>query len=61
MRYALVDANDIVQNLIVWDGVTPYTPSAEYRLERIEENVFCDIGWTWTSSGPQPPVEVNGE
>ena len=41
-RYALIDTRtNIVANVIVWDGVTPYTPPAYHvtRLVRAGERV----------------------
>lgn len=58
MRYALVNADNIIVALIVWDGVQPYQPGDGLRLERMDENIFCDSGWIWTLNGPQPPAEV---
>jgi hypothetical protein len=58
MRYALIDQNNVITALIVWDGIQPYQPADGLRLERIDESIFCDSGWIWTPNGPQPPPEA---
>jgi hypothetical protein len=31
-QYALVDANNVIQNVIVWDGIAPYIPPAGQKI-----------------------------
>lgn len=58
MRYAIVDdASKVVLNIIIWDGVTPYTPPAGTTLVDIE-GIPCDIGWIQQEDGSfAPPTE----
>lgn len=46
MRYAIV-RNNLVENMIVWDGVTPYTPPDGTILVQSEA---ADIGWIYDPS-----------
>jgi hypothetical protein len=58
MRYAIVeDATKVVVNIIVWDGVSAYTPPTGTTLINVE-NIPCDIGWIQQPDGsfaPQAP------
>ena len=42
MNWALVDANGIVQNLIAYDGKTPYSPPTGMTLEQV--NPWVQVG-----------------
>lgn len=42
-RYAIVGPDNIVKNIIVWDGASAWTPPEEHIMVDVEE-VFCDIG-----------------
>lgn len=46
MRYALIDQNGNIVNLITWDGVTPYNPPQGLTLERVsvEDEERTEIG-----------------
>lgn len=62
MRYAIVDgATKVVLNIILWDGVSPYTPPTGTALVGID-GVQCDIGWIQQPDGSflPPPDESNG-
>ena len=62
MRYAIVDdATKVVQNVIVWDGVTPYTPPAGTTLVNVD-GIPCGPGWIQQTDGSfiPPPEESNG-
>ena len=58
MRYAIVDdLTKVVLNLILWDGVTPFTPPAGTSLVNVTD-VFCNIGWIEQPDGSFiPPPE----
>lgn len=65
-RYALLDADGTVVNVILWDGETPYT-SSEKAVE-IPADLAVSIGWTRTAEGwaippepevPESPVDPN--
>ena len=62
MRYAIVDdATKVVQNVIVWDGVTPFTPPAGTTLVNVD-GIPCGPGWIEQPDGSftPPPEEQNG-
>ena len=50
MKWALVDSNNIVQNVIVYDGVSPYTPPDSLSAQQVNDwlNIGDDI------NEPQP-------
>jgi hypothetical protein len=58
MRYAILDdLTKVVLNLIRWDGVTPYTPSAGTSLLNVTD-IFCDIGWIQQPDGSFAPPQI---
>jgi hypothetical protein len=58
MRYAIVeDSTKAVFGVILWDGVTPYTPPQGTSLVNVD-GVPCDIGWIQQPDGTfAPPPE----
>ncbi len=58
MRYAIVeDATKVVLSVILWDGVTPYTPPQGTTLVNVD-GIQCDIGWIEQPDGTfAPPSE----
>jgi hypothetical protein len=57
MRCAVIDANDLVVNIIMAEP----TESAPHGcvLVGIYGGVFCEIGWSWDGANfidPNPPV-----
>lgn len=62
MRYAIVDdVTKVVQGVILWDGVTPYTPPVGTTLVNVD-GIFCGPGWIQQPDGSflPPPEESNG-
>ena len=58
MRYAIVDsATKVVQNVIVWDGVTPFTPPAGTTLVNVD-GVLCGPGWIQQPDGSFLPPQA---
>lgn len=56
MRYALIDEGGLVVNVVVWDGLTPWTPLPGCSLIVSDE---AGIGWTYdevTGIFSAPPV-----
>lgn len=59
MRYAIIeDSTKVVQNIIIWDGVAPYTPPAGTTLVNVD-GVFCGPGWIQQPDGSFLPPEDN--
>lgn len=48
-RYALINNQSIVENIVSWDGVSEWTPPENMTCVNVE-NIFCDIGWTYNGS-----------
>lgn len=62
MNYALVNQEtNIVENIIVWDGVTEWTPPASVDVIQLSETDIAWIGGTRNPDGTysQPPEEQN--
>ena len=57
MKYAIID-NGTVENLILWDGVTEYTPPQNTTLVNID-NIPCEIGWIQQPDGSFAAPENN--
>ena len=58
MRYAIIDnATNVVCSVIIWDGVTPFTPPTGTTLVNVD-GVPCGPGWTKQPDGQfVPPTE----
>jgi len=54
MKHALIDTNGVVQNIIVYDGVSPYNP-APLILEQVADHI--NIGDHKDAPPPTPEVE----
>ena len=54
MKWALVDENNICQNIVAYDGVSLYTPPTNYTLQQI--NDWVEIGRSINESQPSPYV-----
>lgn len=57
MNYALI-RNNIVENLVVWDGVELYNPGADYILVKVENGAVVGIGWVYDGTTFAPPPEL---
>ena len=51
-RYAMVvTATGVVDNIILYDGVSPFTPPAGIELVEVDDdNRYAEIGGTWNGS-----------
>lgn len=57
-RYAVVNQENTVENIILWDEVSQWEPPEGRSLVKVEEAV-CDIGWKHENgvfTNPNPPV-----
>jgi len=50
MRWAIIDTNNTVENVIIWDGVTAIEPYTVSSFVQLEENERCGIGWLYNST-----------
>lgn len=55
-KYALVDPNNVVINIIVWDESSDWRPPEGHIIVNAEE-VFCDIGWHHKDGAFEKPPE----
>jgi hypothetical protein len=56
MKYAVIsEETNIVDNVIIWDGVTPWTPPVEYYTESIGDS-GAGIGWSYIDGQFVPPA-----
>jgi hypothetical protein len=59
MKYALVDADGLVVNAIVWDGETEYNAPDGLTVVAVPDGQPCGPGWTYDGSDwiAPPPSE----
>ena len=48
-KYALINDQNIVSNLVLWDGETEWTPPNGLQPLNVE-NIECAIGWVYDGS-----------
>lgn len=56
-KYALINNQNIVQNVISWDGESNWTPPENMTCLNVE-NIECGIGWAYDGSVFTEPVVV---
>jgi len=59
MRYALINADGLVVNAIVWDGQTEYSAADGLTVVAVPDGVGAGPGWTYDGSDwiAPPPSE----
>lgn len=60
-KYAIVDQNGIVDNMIIWDEVSQWSPPEGMTMVKAED-VLCDIGWKHENGvfvNPNPTQETD--
>jgi len=60
MRYALINADGLVVNAIVWDGQTEYSAADGLTVVAVPDGVGAGPGWTYDGSdwiAPLPSEE----
>jgi hypothetical protein len=59
-RYAIINSENIVDNVILWDEASSWSPPEGMTMIKVE-GVICDIGWKYENevfSDPNPtPAE----
>ena len=58
-RYAIINSNGLVDNIILWDEASQWSPPEGMTMVKVEE-VRCDIGWKYENevfTDPTPPPE----
>ena len=56
MRKFAIILDGIVENVAIWDGVTPWNPGDEYTIVEVTD-IFCDIGYIYNENGFFNPLE----
>ena len=54
-NYAIVDASNLVVNVIVWDGIAPWVPPLDCVAVLIPTASTAAIGWTYLDGDFQAP------
>lgn len=58
-RFALVNNQNVVENIILWDGTSAWAPPENMQLIDAE-GVTCSLGWTYEAGvfvkPPEPEV-----
>lgn len=57
LKYALIDADNIIRNIIEYDGVSAYKPPTGLRVQQVED--WLDIGHN--ANDPAPPPNTTPE
>ncbi len=45
MRYLIINEQGYVENIVIWDGVSPYNPKNKTLLLQSEAPVGVTFGW----------------
>jgi hypothetical protein len=56
-KYALINNQNIVQNVVSWDGSDSWQPPENMTCVNVE-NIECGIGWSYDGSVFTEPVAV---
>ena len=63
MKYAIIQSN-IVQSVVVWDGVAPWSPPEGTELLQLAADEPCGGGWTYEAGATPrfiPPADIPPE
>ena len=62
--YAIIDATTTVINIVVWDGLPPWTPPSGCIAVVIPTGSNAGIGWTYVNgefiAPPEPKPDLAG-
>jgi len=56
MRWAIV-IGGIVDNIIIWDGGSSWSPPVDSTMVQLAEGQRCSIGWEWDGTNFVEPEE----
>ena len=63
MRHAIIQSN-IVQSVVVWDGVSAWSPPEGTELLQLAANEPCGSGWTYEANATPrfiPSIDIPPE
>jgi hypothetical protein len=58
-RYAIIDSNGLVENIILWDEASEWSPPEGMSMVKVED-VVCNMGWKYENevfTAPETPAE----
>lgn len=61
MRYLELNADGVVTNIVVWDGVSPYAPQGVAQLLRCDDHAGVSYGWRLVDGEWVAPIEPAAE
>ena len=61
MRWLELNAEGVVINIVVWDGVSPYTPAGVAQLLPCDDNPGVSYGWKIVDGMWEAPPAVEDE
>jgi hypothetical protein len=56
-KYALINNQNIVDNIVLWDGGDSWQPPQTMTCINVE-NIECDLGWVYDGSAFTAPETV---
>ncbi len=56
MRYAIV-IGGIVDNVVIWDGISAWSPPDGSQAVQLDAGQACSIGWTYDGTTFAEPEE----
>jgi len=56
-RYAIIDSNGVVDNIILWDEAAQWSPPEGMTMVKVED-IQCGIGWTYANDVFTDPTPV---
>ena len=61
MKYALINADGLVVNAIVWDGETEFDPGDGITVVKIPDGIGAGPGWTYDGTNWTAPPDPEEE
>jgi hypothetical protein len=62
--YAVIDSANVVINVIIWNGMPPWTPPEGCTAAQIPEGSFAGIDWIYVDgefiAPPEPEPGIKG-
>lgn len=61
MRWLELNAEGVVINISIWDGISPYTPAGVAQLLPCDENPSVSFGWKIVDGMWEAPIVEESE
>lgn len=59
-NYAIVELDGLISNIVVWDGITEWSPPLGTQAVKCGDNI-CGIGWTYKDGVFTAPPLTDGQ